>query len=150
VLEKCEYLGIDPDDSDYYILYDAIRSYGSMRLGISGFVVSASYMMVAVKGMREEQGREGKEENTHSVRLCLIKQWASISKQVYTSIKMAVISIFGCRFLANVQRVDAEVLSSSTMLRTGWTHPRKIRLCPRSHLSCRPCRISSAAWNAFL
>jgi hypothetical protein len=60
VLEKCEYLGIDPDDSDYYILYDAIRSYGSMRLGISGFVVSASYMMVAVKGMREEQGEKGR------------------------------------------------------------------------------------------
>jgi len=54
VLEECEYLGIDPDDSDYYILYDTIRSYGSMRLGISGFVLSASCIVVAVKGMREE------------------------------------------------------------------------------------------------
>jgi hypothetical protein len=54
VLEECEYLGIDPDDSDYYILHDAIRFYGSMRLGISGFVVSASCMVVAVKGMKEE------------------------------------------------------------------------------------------------
>ena len=69
MLDECGYSGIDSDDSDYFILHDTSRSYGSMGVGISGFVVSASCMVVAVKGMREEQ-REGREYLASSLMPC--------------------------------------------------------------------------------